>query len=740
VSLTVALRLLFQGKEAQAGVRSTATEVKGLTTATREAGAASATAAGQQRQLAGALTETEAAARSTAAAQIAAAQTGRDMAQSNRLAAGSVGTLTANFNDVGMMIAAGQNPLTVAIQQGTQITQVIGPMGAAGAVGALKTAFLQMVTPLNLVTLGVIAFGAAAVQWLTGASEDVKSFEDSLESLQNSVESYDKAATKASSTTADLRKEFGGAAEAARQYYRDLAEIEKREAIRATQEAMASLKQSLGADQQGLAEAFGINFRSLTGGRAVNEVIGALVEVEGANGLNAQIAALERLKAALEAAAAADGARSVAEDAGLRQVNQLLIEQAALRERIAQANGEGTGGQLVDLAALVQMQNDLAAARAEDAALGQQMLADLTTEAQIRQLITQYGSDSAVVAAARANAERDAYAAMVDSLNVSAALKAELIRAYDAAKGIASVNMAGVIEAAVSRAAALANNLWNAARASSAIRPFANLASNAASGVKGWASGVWTNMVTMASSGTGAGSGAGVGSGAGGGGGASAAKAEADAVAELIERQERELELLRETDPVKKEMLRYREQLAGATDAERQKIEELIATRLREEQQIKAYADAVGYANDMTLNFLNTVIVQGKSANAVLQQLLGSLLQAFTTGKGPLAGILGISGGIWDAILPKNAPAMALAGAFPGALPPSANKIAPAPPGSRGPDRQVVINVNVSGASGDAHIRSLVSQGVQAGLRMYDSDAAPKSIRLALSDPQVTRR
>jgi hypothetical protein len=43
--------LLYQGKEAQAGVRSTATEVKGLTTATREAGAASTTAAGQQRQL-----------------------------------------------------------------------------------------------------------------------------------------------------------------------------------------------------------------------------------------------------------------------------------------------------------------------------------------------------------------------------------------------------------------------------------------------------------------------------------------------------------------------------------------------------------------------------------------------------------------------------------------------------------------------------------------------------------------
>ncbi len=61
-------------------------------------------------------------------------------------------------------------------------------------------------------------------------------------------------------------------------------------------------------------------------------------------------------------------------------------------------------------------------------------------------------------------------------------------------------------------------------------------------------------------------------------------------------------------------MLRYASSWPG-DGSERQKIELLIATRQREEQGIKARADAVKNANDMTLNFLNTVIVQGKSAN-----------------------------------------------------------------------------------------------------------------------------
>lgn len=58
------------------------------------------------------------------------------MGNSHRIAAGSVGNLAANVNDVAMMALAGQNPLQLAIQQGTQIGQVFGPMGAGDAAEA----------------------------------------------------------------------------------------------------------------------------------------------------------------------------------------------------------------------------------------------------------------------------------------------------------------------------------------------------------------------------------------------------------------------------------------------------------------------------------------------------------------------------------------------------------------------------------------------------------------------------
>lgn len=790
MSLTVALRLMFQGREAQAGVRSTATEVKGLTAATREAGAASTAAAGQQRQMTGALAETEAVTRRLSTAQATAAQSGRDLAQSNTLAAGSVGNLAANFNDIGVMIAAGQNPLQLAIQQGTQITQVIGPMGAAGAVGALKAAFLQMLNPLNLGTLAIIALGAAAVQWLSGAAEETMTLEDALEDLKSKVEAYQAASDKARSSTADLRKEFGQNAEAARKYYRELEAIERREAERAVRDTAATIRETVAptsffaSDQKNAADLFGLSVWSRDSLRVINEVIGALDAVDRAKGIDNQVAALERLNAAMEAAAAADGQFTAAEDAALRNVNELLIAQAALRERIAQNAGQSAGGNVVDLAALVQMQNELAAARAEDMAIGQQLIAELSTEAQLRQMITQYGSDSAVVAAARANAERDVFAAMVDSMNVTSAMKEEMLRAYDAAKGIASVNIAGVLSAAVAQAGSLAGKLWDAANASSAIRPFANAAGKAVDGFKGWASGVWSNMVTMATSGQGSGtSGAGIpGSGAGrgsGGGGGGAARAEADAVSDLIARQERELEILRELDPVKKEMLRYSEQTTGATEAERQQLETLIATRQREESTIKARGDALRYANDMTMNLLNTIIVQGKSANAVAQQLLGTLLQAFVQGSGPLAGILGIKGGLWD-MLPKRAGGGIINGAGTGTsdsilarvsdgeyivnaratahhrplleeinagrLPAFAKggMVGAAP--TRTAQRTATlaeraqIHVHLAGASGDQQVREIAIAAVKEGLRQYDATVAPLSVRAATRDPRVAQR
>ena len=104
------------------------------------------------------------------------------------------GMHTANvfsqLNDIGMMMAAGQNPLQLALQQGTQLNQVWGQVGGnIGSVGALiKGAFMSLLNPLNLVTIGVIAGGAALVNYFTAGEEKARSFDDAINDVWSSVD------------------------------------------------------------------------------------------------------------------------------------------------------------------------------------------------------------------------------------------------------------------------------------------------------------------------------------------------------------------------------------------------------------------------------------------------------------------------------------------------------------------------------------------------------------------------
>ena len=85
----------------------------------------------------------------------------------------------------------------------------------------------------------------------------------------------------------------------------------------------------------------------------------------------------------------------------------------------------------------------------------------------------------------------------------------------------------------------------------------------------------------------------------GGGKKAKAAKAEKDEVADLIKKLQEELLVLRETDPVKKRLLGYSEQMAEATAEERKQIEDLVATLDKAEHGWEAVGRALAdYAQE----------------------------------------------------------------------------------------------------------------------------------------------
>jgi len=71
------------------------------------------------------------------------------------------------------------SPLSIAVTQGTQLAQTFqGLKGSTSILSTLAGGFAAMFSPVSLVTIGVIALGAAIVQWMTsgsGATQDLAS-------------------------------------------------------------------------------------------------------------------------------------------------------------------------------------------------------------------------------------------------------------------------------------------------------------------------------------------------------------------------------------------------------------------------------------------------------------------------------------------------------------------------------------------------------------------------------------
>lgn len=137
--------------------------------------------------------------RQAALASIAAIK-GRNAALSDTPAMrGGNGFQTANiaaqFQDIAVTSAMGMNPLQIALQQGTQLSMVMNDLKSNGQStgAALATAFASVISPVSLVTIGLVAASAAAIQYFSGALSEG---ENSKETLQKQVELIRQVATE----------------------------------------------------------------------------------------------------------------------------------------------------------------------------------------------------------------------------------------------------------------------------------------------------------------------------------------------------------------------------------------------------------------------------------------------------------------------------------------------------------------------------------------------------------------
>lgn len=117
----------------------------------------------------------------------------RSAANQNVSGTFNTANIAAQFQDIGVTAAMGMNPLQIALQQGTQLSAVLGPMGAAGAARSLGAALLSVVNPVSLITLGLVAAAAAAIQYFMNWKS---SSDDSAEALKEQVELISKVATQ----------------------------------------------------------------------------------------------------------------------------------------------------------------------------------------------------------------------------------------------------------------------------------------------------------------------------------------------------------------------------------------------------------------------------------------------------------------------------------------------------------------------------------------------------------------
>lgn len=229
--LTLVLRLLADAQSALKGVQAVNAEVRetGTTARTTEAAAqnlgvvivnagqdGSEAIAQLNSKLAAAQTEIDALKTKLGAMPRLPSAPMNDvvnLGRSSEVSAGQMGMMAAQWNDIIMMTMAGQSPLQLAIQQGSQITQSFGERGAAGALKMLAGGFVSMLNPINLGVYAAIAFGSTLVQWLLRSGDEAETADDKLKRLKGTVDELTSTAKAAAEPIDALRRKYGDLAD-----------------------------------------------------------------------------------------------------------------------------------------------------------------------------------------------------------------------------------------------------------------------------------------------------------------------------------------------------------------------------------------------------------------------------------------------------------------------------------------------------------------------------------------------
>lgn len=93
--------------------------------------------------------------------------------------------IAAQFQDIGVTAAMGMSPLQIALQQGTQLSAVIGSMERP--VAGLAAAFTSIISPVSMISIGLVAAAAAAIQYFSTAESGTEKTNRLLEEQNDTI-------------------------------------------------------------------------------------------------------------------------------------------------------------------------------------------------------------------------------------------------------------------------------------------------------------------------------------------------------------------------------------------------------------------------------------------------------------------------------------------------------------------------------------------------------------------------
>lgn len=367
-------------------------------------------------------------------------------------------SLMSQWNDIAMMTAAGQSPMMLVMQQGTQVSQTFAMMRASGmSLGkALSASFMGMLNPMSLVTMAVIGFGAAAVQALMDSSEKAKSLDDAMSELGQTSNELKSAFTEASKGTVGLYDEFGTGAVKARELNAALLDLAQIQAEQALRESLNKIGDSIGD-----LASFGVtNISTLRKEfnlteRGAFSVAAAMQKFSSASTVEDQTKAAEQLLEAFRKAEYATGGASTkaldfAENAGKAAIEALRIagysEQAAkLQAQLAQGN---IAAPYLSAADAAKQLADETARILKDTGTAAKMRTDMEAQAKINAAIVTYGRDSVEVKQLQIDAARAEYAESLKTLKVNDDIKKALMEQWELTNGLKSADPFGTAAAA----------------------------------------------------------------------------------------------------------------------------------------------------------------------------------------------------------------------------------------------------------------------------------------------------